>query len=200
MGDPEQTETTTAAEPAYAYKPSLAGAPWHFRLAPDHIAWTKGYRTGTLPYRDITRIRLSFRPMTMQTKRFLTEIWAPGTPKLSISSASWKGLIEQTALVGPYSEFITELHRRVAASGAQPRCESGIHPVLYWIGVVVYAAVLFGLAALIVRALQIASYPAALFVAAFFGVFAWQLGHFFRLNKPARYQPDAPPQQLLPSA
>jgi hypothetical protein len=46
--------------------------------------------------------------------------------------------------------------------------------------------------------LQIASYPAALFVVAFFGLFAWQLGHFFRLNKPARYQLDAPPADLLP--
>ena len=197
MDDPKQTETTTA-EPAYSYKPSLAGAPWQFRLAPDHLVWTRGYRSGTLPYRDIARIRLSFRPMTMQTKRYLTEIWAPETPKLTIASASWKGLIEQTALAGPYSEFVAELHRRVAAAGGRPRCDCGIHPILYWFGVFVYAAVLFGLAALIVRALQIASYPAALFIAAFFGLFAWQLGHFFRLNKPVRYQPDAPPQQLLP--
>lgn len=196
MDDPKQTET--AAEPAYSYKPSLAGAPRQFRLAPDHLAWTQGYRSGTLPYRDIARIRLSFRPMTMQTKRYLTEIWAPGTPKLTITSASWKGLIEQTALAGPYSEFIAELHRRVAVSGGRPRCESGIHPILYWLGILVYAAVLLGLAALIVRALQIASFPAALFVAAFFGLFAWQLGHFFRLNKPARYQLDAPPSDLLP--
>jgi hypothetical protein len=106
--------------------------------------------------------------------------------------------MEQTALVGPYSEFVAELHRRVAASGAQPRCDCGIQPFLYWLGVVVYAAVLFGLAALIVRALQIASYPAALFVAGFFALFAWQLGHFLKLNRPGRYQPDAPPPSLLP--
>jgi hypothetical protein len=196
MDDPKQTDAP--AEPAYSYKPSLAGTPWQFRLAPDHLAWTKGYRSGTLPYRDIARIRLSFRPMTMQTKRYLTEIWAPGTPKLTIASASWKGLMEQTALVGPYSEFVAELHRRVAASGAQPRCDCGIQPILYWLGVLVYAAVLFGLAGLIVRALQVASYPAALFVAAFFGLFAWHLGHFLKLNRPGRYQPDAPSPSLLP--
>ena len=92
------------------------------------------------------------------------------------------------------------MHRRVAASGAQPHCDSGIHPLLYWPGVLVYAAVLLGLAALIVRALQVSSYSGALFVAAFFGLFAWQLGQFFRLNKPARYQPDAPPSGLLPRA
>jgi hypothetical protein len=197
MDDPKQTES---AEPAYFYKPSLAGAPWQFRLAPDHLAWTKGHRSGALPYRDIARIRLSFRPMTMQTKRYLTEIWAPGTPKLTIASASWKGLIEQTALAGPYSEFVAELHRRVAASGVRPRCDCGIHPILYWLGVLVYVAVLLALAALIVRALQVSSYAGALFVAAFFGLFAWQLGHFFRLNKPACYEADAPPQYLLPSA
>jgi hypothetical protein len=196
MDEPKKTEAAT--EPAYSYKPSLAGAPWQFRLTPDHLAWTKGYRAGSLPYRDIARIRLSFRPMTMQTRRYVTEIWAPGTPKLTIVSTSWKGLMEQTALAGPYSEFVGGLHRRVAASGVRPRCDCGIHPILYGLGLLVYAAVLLGLAVLIVRALQVASYPAALFVAVFFGLFAWQLGHFFKLNKPAHYEPEAPPSELLP--
>jgi hypothetical protein len=196
MDDPRKIEGE--AEPAYSYKPSLAGSPRQFRLAPAHLIWTQGYRSGALRYGDIARIRLSFRPTTMQTKRYVTEIWAPGTPKLTVTSASWKGLMEQAAFVGPYSEFVAELHRRMAASGARPQCDSGIHPFLYWPGVLVYAAVLLGLAALIVRALQIGYYPAALFVAAFFGLFAWRLGHFFRLNKPVRYQPDAPPSDMLP--
>jgi hypothetical protein len=194
MDDPKQTET----DPVYSYKPSLAGTPWSLRLAANDLIWNRGRHSGRVPYRDVARIRLSFRPVTMQTRRFLTEIWAPGAPKLVIASASWKGLVEQETRVKSYSEFVTKLHARIAASSGRPRCETGLHPFHYWLGVIVYAAVLLGLAALIARALQVASYPGALFVAAFFAIFAWQLGNFFKLNKPGRYQPDAPPQTLLP--
>ena len=196
MDDQKQTET--AAEPAYSYKPSLMGAPWLMQLTPDALAWTAGRHSGRLPYRDIARMRMSFRPITMQAKRYLTEIWAPGTPKITIASASWKSMMELERKDKPYAEFVAELHRRVAASGARPRCDSGIHPLLYWPGLLIYAGVLLGLAALIVRALQIVNYPAALFVAAFFALSVWQLGQFFKLNRPARYQPDAPPPGLLP--
>ena len=196
MSDPKQTEA--AGEPVYSYKPSLAGAPWQLRLAPDNLVWNRGGRSGNLPYRDIARIRLSFHPVTMQTRRFLTEIWAPGMPKLVIASSSWTGLMAQQSLVGPYCDFVTELHRRVAAAGGRPYCESGLNPFLYWPGIAVYVAVLLGLAALIVRALQVAIYPGALFIAGFMALFSWQLGNFFKLNMPGRYEPAAPPQNLLP--
>jgi hypothetical protein len=196
MDEPKQSESP--AEPAYSYKPSLMGSPWTLRLTPDHLSWNRGHGSGRIAYRDITRIRLSFRPVTMQTRRYLTEIWAPGAPKLTIASASWKSIMEQESLHKPYAEFVLQLHRRVAASGGRPQCESGLNPFLYWPGVIVYVAVLLALAGLIVRALQVSSYPGALFVGAFMAVFAWQLGHFFKLNKPVRYSPDAPPQNLLP--
>ena len=193
-------ESEGSDEPAYSYKPSLMGAAWMFRLTPSHLAWTKGYQSGQVPYRDIASIRMSFRPVTMQARRYLTEIWAPGTPKLIISSASWKSMVEQQSLAAPYSELVLQLHRAVAAAGGQPQCASGMHPLLYWPGLLIYVAVLLGLAGLIVRALQVSSYPGALFVVAFMGFFAWQLGYFFKLNKPARYSVEAPPQDMLPRA
>jgi uncharacterized RDD family membrane protein YckC len=71
-------------------------------------------------------------------------------------------------------------------------------PFLYWLGVAIYSGVSVGMIVLIIRALQARSYPAALFVAAFLGLFAWQLGIFFKLNRPGLYRPDAPPAHLLP--
>src|SRR5690349_3553901 len=99
----DQDQTLAAAELAYAYKPSLMGGAWFLRLTPSHLAWEVGRRSGTVPYRDIERIRLSFKPVTMQTRRYLTEIYAPGAPKIVISSASWRSMVEQASLVGPYS-------------------------------------------------------------------------------------------------
>ena len=196
MDDPNEAEAP--AEPVYSYKPSLMGAPWLLRLTPDHLAWTVGRRSGNLAYRDIANIRLSFKPVTMQTRRYLTEIWAPGAPKLVIASASWASMVEQRSFVGPYSQFVRQLHARVAASGGKPRCEAGLNPFLYWPGVVVFGALLLGMAGMVVRALQEASWPGALFVLGFMALFVWQIGNFFRLNMPARYEPDAPPANLLP--
>jgi len=193
MDDPNQAEG-----PGYAYKPSLMGAPWFLRLTPEHLVWAIGRRSGELAYRDIASIRMSFRPVTMQARRYLTEISGAGAPKIVISSASWKSLVEQGQQSNAYSDFVAGLHARVAAAGGRPRCESGLHQLLYWPGAVVFVGVLLALAALIVRALQQGSYSGFFFVAGFMALFAWQLGRFFKLNRPTRYETGAPPQALLP--
>ncbi len=81
-------------DPSYAYKSSLMGAPFEFRLAADALEWRKGTYAGRTPYDRIRRIRLSFRPMTMQNYRFLTEVWVADGPKLQIASTSWKSIFE----------------------------------------------------------------------------------------------------------
>ena len=47
-------------DPSYAYKSSLLGAPFEFRLAMDALEWRKGTYKGRTPYDRIRRIRLSF--------------------------------------------------------------------------------------------------------------------------------------------
>ena len=55
------------------------GAPFMFRLTADALEWSKGGFAGRTPYGRIRRMRLGFRPMTMQNHRFLTEIWTRRT-------------------------------------------------------------------------------------------------------------------------
>ena len=61
-----------------------------FRLAPDALEWEVGFRTGRVRYGDIKRVRLSFRPMTLQNHRFIAELWPSNGPKLTIASSSWR--------------------------------------------------------------------------------------------------------------
>src|SRR5262245_48309976 len=68
------------ADPAYSHKPSLMGAAWDFRLRDDALDWRVAFREGRIPYRGIRRVRLSFRPVTMQSRRFITEIWSADGP------------------------------------------------------------------------------------------------------------------------
>jgi hypothetical protein len=195
MSDRDQTSTD---EPYYAFRPSLLGDAWEFRLGPQALEWARGSRNGRIPYAEITRVRLSFRPVTMQSHRFITEIWSRNGPKLQITSTSWKSMVEQQRLDADYSAFVTALHRRMAAAGSRAAFVTGYAAPLYWIGLAVFAVTAFALAGLTVRAVQFGAWAGGTFTAVFFAIFLWQVGNFFRRNRPIVYRPEAPPAVLLP--
>ena len=190
----------TNDDPAYSFKPSLMGAPCHFALRQEGVQWERGRYAGLVRYDHIRSVRMSFRPVTMQSQRYITEIWSSDNPKLMISSASWRSLIEQERLDSAYTAFVTELHRRIAAAGATVAFTSGMPVVTYFIGVVVFAAAILAMGALTVRAMQLDDWKVAALVGVLFLVFAIQIGNYFRRNLPVRYRPDAIPANVLPRA
>jgi hypothetical protein len=190
-------DAATGDDVSYSYKSSVIGAPFEFRLASDVLHWGKGGSRGRTPYRQIRRVRLGFRPMTMQNHRFITEIWTDG-PKLTIASTSWKSMVEHERLDAPYRAFVAELCRRIGAAGGRTVFQTGSPVLLYWIGVIVFVGAALALAGLIVRALQIAAWSGAAFVTAFLGLFLWQAGNFFRRNRPGPFRPAAIPESVLP--
>jgi hypothetical protein len=187
----------SSPDPVYVHKPSLMSAPWELCLRSDALEWQTGRRRGRIPYIGITRVRLSFRPASMQTRRFVTEIWAGGR-RLSIVSTSWRSLVEQQPQDRAYGAFIRELNRRIAASGSSTQFETGAPAFLYWSGLALSSGAALAFAVLAVRALEIGAYAAAAFVGGFFALFAWQSGTYFKRNRPGRYRPDAVPQNLVP--
>lgn len=191
---------THGAGPSYSFRPSALGAPRNFRLLDRAIAWEIGRRSGAVTFDRITRVRMSFRPATLQTHRFVTEIWSVGTPRLDIVSSSWKSMVEQTDQGDDYRAFVAELHARLAASGANIRFEAGISPVVYWLGVMVFVAAALAFAGLTVRMLEAGAALAALLVAVFLLMFLWQAGNIFYRNRPGSYRPDTLPPTLLPRA
>jgi hypothetical protein len=192
-------ESTGAGDPfAYAYRPSLLGAAWEFRLAGDGIDWAAGRKGGHISFRAVRRLRMSYRPVSMQSLRFMTELRADGAPKLEILSSLWKSLVERERLDGRYTAFVAELHRRIALAAAPARFERGSNPLLYWPGLIAYIGVSLGLALLLVRALQANAKGGAVFIGGFLALFLWQGGNFFRRNRPGRYSPEALPADLLP--
>lgn len=186
------------SELAYSYKPSSFGAPWEFTLKPDGIECAAGMRKALVRYDKIRRVRLSFRPVTMQSYRFQTEIWSDGMPKIRIASTSWRGIVEQTRQDEPYTAFVVELHRRIAAAGTRAEFWTGIPSVKYWLGVVVFVAFALGLAGLTVRALSLNEWGAAVLVGGFLALFLWQLGSFLHRNRPGVYRPENVPDIALP--
>ena len=93
-----------------------------------------GRHHGRVPYARIVRVRLSFRPQTMQGRRFVTEVWPAGGPRLTIASASWRSVLDQAAQDEAYGAFVRELHARLAAAGSAAVFDAGSPPLLYWPG------------------------------------------------------------------
>jgi hypothetical protein len=186
--------------PSYSYRPSALGAPWTFRLTADGIHWDSGRRNGVVRYDTIRRVRLSYRPAGMQSQRFMTEIWSSAAPKLTLVSSSWKSMVEQIRLDRDYGIFIGELHHRVAVSGGRVTFDAGLPFLMFWGGVILFAAAALGLAALTVRAVHERAFAAAGLIGAFFALFLWQAGGYFARNRPGRYEPRSLPRALMPPA
>jgi hypothetical protein len=194
----EISDDTDVADPTYAFKPSLIGAICQFTLKADAMDWQIGRRSGRLRYDRVRAVRLSYRPVTMQSHRFITEIWSTDNPKIQIVSVSWRSIMEQERLDKAYSAFVTELHRRIAAAGAKAKFTTGLPAVTYWIGVVMFTGVILATGGLFLRAMSSVQWAATAVVGIFFLVFAYQLGTYFYRNRPGRYQGDAIPNGVLP--
>jgi hypothetical protein len=173
-----------------------------FNLSNDGIDWAAGALSGHVPYSHIRLVRMSYRPTSLQSQRFVTELWAEGgalkTTKLKIASCSWKSMVEQERLDQPYSTFLGELHRRMSATNVRARFEHGGHPLVYWPSLAVFLMVGLGLAALVARTFQEGSASSAAIVAAFLAVYLWQGGNFLRRNRPGQYRPEEPPGTVMP--
>jgi len=58
----------------YAYKASLIGAAHQFELTEQGLSFRFAGRSGVWPYGEIAAIRLSYRPVSMQSRRFRADI------------------------------------------------------------------------------------------------------------------------------
>jgi hypothetical protein len=185
-------------DPSYGFKPSLVGTWCEFKLKPDGLHWQMGVRKGRVRYERIRAVRLSYRPVTMQSRRFVTEIWSTDNPKIQIISVSWRSIVEQERQDVAYVAFITELHRRLAEEKSEAQFTTGLPVASYWLGVVVFAVVMVTIAAMTVKALRLEQWSAGAIIAAVLAAFAYQIGNYFRRNLPARYRPEMIPRDVLP--
>jgi hypothetical protein len=65
-------QADTAAR--YAYKASLIGSAHQFELTGEGLSWRVAGKSGVWPYAGIAAIRLSYRPVSMQSRRFRADI------------------------------------------------------------------------------------------------------------------------------
>ena len=187
-----------AATNRYAYKAALIGAARQFELMDEGLAWKVGGKSGVWPYADIAVVRLSYRPSSMQPRRFRTDIERADRQRLTIFSTSWQTVTLMAPQDREYRGFITQLHARMKQAGSKAALVGGIRPGLYAAGVAVVALVAISIIGLIVRALAIEEFGGALFLVGFAALFGWQIGGFMIRNRPQSYTFDQLPPALLP--
>ncbi|MBR0800567.1 hypothetical protein JQ615_34910 [Bradyrhizobium jicamae] len=185
---------------SYAYKASLIGSAHAFELTDAGLSWRIAGQSGVWSYTEISAVKLSYRPVSMQQQRFRADVDNVKGGRIAILSTTW-----QTAtLMAPqgqlYRDFIVELHRRMRAAGSNAVLTAGLGPKTYTAALALLAVLAVSMAGLLLRALLTAEWTGALFLVGFAALFAWQVGGFVTRNRPRRYSFDGLPDALLPRA
>ncbi|OSJ17286.1 hypothetical protein BST63_08920 [Bradyrhizobium canariense] len=187
-----------AAGASYAYKASLIGSAHRFELTEEGMSWHIGGRSGLWRYGEISAIRLSFRPVSMQQHRFRADVSHASGGRIAILSTSW----QTAALMAPqdngFRNFIVALHARMAQAGSRAELTAGLGHRTYATILAFLALLAVAMTGLLVRALAIGEFAGALFIIGFAALFAWQIGGFVRRNQPRSYSFDRLPRALLP--
>jgi hypothetical protein len=187
-----------APETRYAYKASLIGSAHQFELTDAGLSWQISGRSGVWAYTDIASIRLSYRPSSMQSRRFRADINRKGGGRIAVLSTTWQTVSLMAPQDHGYRAFITELHRRMAAAGGKAALVAGIGPKTYAAALAMLTFLAISMAGLLVRAVWIGEWYGALFLVGFAALFTWQIGGFVRRNRPRTYDFDHLPEALLP--
>lgn len=183
---------------SYAYKASLIGSAHRFELTDEGLSWRIAGRSGVWRYDEISAVRLSFRPVSMQQHRFRADVSRASGGRIAILSTSW----QTAALMAPqdtgFRDFLVELHARMAKAGSRAELTAGLGRKTYAAVLAFMAMLAVLMAGLLIRALMIGEFAGVLFILGFAALFAWQVGGFVRRNQPRSYSFDRLPRSLLP--
>ncbi|MBB1093107.1 hypothetical protein HUU61_17685 [Rhodopseudomonas palustris] len=182
----------------YAFKASLIGAAQQFELTDDGLVWRIGPKSGLWPYATIAKVRLSYRPVSMQSQRYRADLEDVSGARLRILSTTWQTVALMAPQNDAYRGFILDLHRRMRDAGSHAELIGGLRPGIHTGALVLIALVAAAMTGLLARAVATGSWAGALFILGFAGLFGWQIGGFIRRNRPRLYSFDDVPKDLLP--
>lgn len=182
----------------YAYKASLIGSAHQFELTQEGLSFRIAGRSAVWPYADIAAIRLSYRPVSMQSRRFRADIHHSSGARIAILSTTWQSAALMAPQDSDYRSFIVRLHERMAKGGSRAAFSGGLGANTYAAALFLLALLAVAMAGLLVRAIATGEFAGALFIVGFAVLFAWQVGGFVRRNRPLVYDLDHLPEALLP--
>jgi hypothetical protein len=162
------------------------------------LSWQVGGKSAVWPYDQISAIRLSYRPVSMQSRRFRADIDRASGGRIRILSTTWQTATLMAPQDNDYRAFITGLHQRMAETGSRAALIGGLGPRVYAAAIVLLTLLAIAMVGLFVRAIATGEWAGALFLIGFATLFAWQVGGFVIRNRPQTYTFDDLPKPLLP--
>jgi hypothetical protein len=191
-------DAENSPNPRYAYRASLIGGAQQFELTDDGLSWRVGAKSGLWPYATIAAIRLSYRPVSMQSQRFRADIEDVSGQRIHILSTSWQTVALMAPQDADYRAFIVALHQRLKEADSHAALVGGLKPGIHRASLAVLALVAIAMTGLLARAVATGEYAGIIFLLGFAALFAWQTGGFVLRNTPRSYTFDALPKELLP--
>lgn len=190
----------TSMTSTYTQSPRPVGGPITFTLNGDRLTVDTGRKIHQVRLDAVETVRMTFEPGRIGRKTFRTAVTMKDGKTFSITSLSWKSLIDAQDMGGEYRAFVRGLCRATAEANPQARFLAGKAQWLWLATAALSALSLVAMAILIWRALQMGSTRVALMGALFVALGVWQIEPMIRLNKPRPFRPDAPPPELMPHA
>lgn len=176
----------------------MIGSAHQFELTDAGLSWRIAGRSGVWPYRDISAVRLSYRPVSMQSRRFRADIENADGGRFAILSTTWQTATLMAPQDHGYRAFIEELHRRMKTAASKAVLAGGLGPKTYAAALALLVVLAIAMIGLLLRALFTGEFVGALFLVGFAVLFAWQVGGFVGRNRPRSYAFDHLPDKLLP--
>lgn len=193
-------------ELAYAFQPRLGGGGTRVALKDDVLSFQVGARTGAIDLRDVSGVRLLFRPAQLAHSSYEMKLRTWDKRRLKLGSVSRVSLTQARDQRAEYDTFVRALHARLAhleTSGAilgHPKVDfrGGYTPARWWAATILGLVVLGVLVAVLGLALMEHQWVFAGVLALLSALMAAPTLEMITRNRPVRYRPAAPPEQLLP--
>lgn len=184
----------------YTQNPRPVGGPVSFVLKGDRLTVDSGRKVQDVRLDAAETVRMTYEPGRVGQRAFRTKVTLKDGKAVTLTSLSWRSLIDAQEMTEEYRAFTAALCTAIARANPNVRFVAG-KPYWLWLSTaVVAAASLLAMAVLIWRALETGSTAVALMGVLFAVVGVWQIEPMVRLNKPRPFSPDAPPAELMPKA
>lgn len=183
----------------FAYRPRPFAAETALELGPRALIANRAGKDVTIPYRDIATIRLFYAPRGINFTGFRAKIYARSGATVAFEDRSYKSLVEQERLEGPYRAFVEALCARAAAESPNLLLHAGKVGSMLALTALAGAVTLLLLTYFGWQALAARQWGITAGVAVFVGYFAAWTWQFVVRNRPRTFSAGAIPEDILPA-
>jgi hypothetical protein len=184
----------------YEHSPRPIGGPISFVLDGDRLTVDSGRKVSVVRLGAVEQVRMTFEPGRFAQKAYRMRVIMKDGKTFTLSSLSWRGLVEAREQGPEYRAFTRALLDAILRANPEARFLAGKSWPIWLVTSAVGIASLIGMAILIWRAFETGATNIGILGALFALVGIWQIEPMVRLNKPRSFDPKAPPEELLPRA